>query len=112
VQDPATWISRASVFVLASRVDPFPLVVLEAMALARPIVATDLPGTREQLDGSATFAEPGDSSSLGAAVAAVLSDPDAAAARGAAAARRCEQLWDLRTFAAGASSIASAAVRS
>lgn len=38
-KNPFPYMKRADIFFLSSREDPFPLVVLEAMALAKPIVA-------------------------------------------------------------------------
>lgn len=92
-------IGSADVFVLPSRADAFPLVVLEAMALGRPVVASDLPGPREQLGDAGVLFPAGDAVALRDAVAELLADPDTAAAMGAAAAERCEQHWDLPAFA-------------
>lgn len=56
--------------------DPFPLALLEAMALARPIVATAVGGIPEMLvDGeSGLLIPPGDAPALAAAVVALLRD--------------------------------------
>lgn len=96
--DATSWIAAASVFVLPSRQDAFPLVVLEAMALARPIVASDLPGPADQLGGAGMLVPVGDAAALRRAVEDLLADPQRAAAIGAAAAARCEELWDERHF--------------
>ena len=40
-RNPYPWLARADVVVLPSREDPFPLVVLEAAALSRPVVCFD-----------------------------------------------------------------------
>ncbi len=49
--DPFPYLARADVFVLSSREDPFPLVVLEAMALGIPVVAFERSGgAREALE--------------------------------------------------------------
>lgn len=52
--DPFPYLARADVFVLSSREDPFPLVVLEAMALGIPVIAFERSGgAREALaDGA------------------------------------------------------------
>jgi glycosyltransferase involved in cell wall biosynthesis len=110
VADPSGWIARAAVFVLSSRSDPFPLVVLEAMALARPVVASDLPGPREQLGERARFFAVADADALADEVVRLLDDPAGAGAMGAAAARRCEEMWDVGRFGSAARSISSGAM--
>lgn len=50
--NPYPWLARADVFVLSSLAEGMPNVLLEAMALGRPIVSTDCrTGPRELLDG-------------------------------------------------------------
>jgi glycosyltransferase involved in cell wall biosynthesis len=70
--------------------EPFGLVGLEAMAHARPTVATATGGIPEWLDDGRTglLALPGDSSSLRHALRRVLDDHDLATSMGAAAAER------------------------
>lgn len=48
--DPAPWFGTADVVVVPSRWEGMPLVVLEAMAAGRVVVATDVNGVREALD--------------------------------------------------------------
>lgn len=53
-----------------------PLKMFEYMAAKRPVIATDLPSTREVLDGStAVFVPPGDPEKLALAVKTLLADP-------------------------------------
>jgi glycosyltransferase involved in cell wall biosynthesis len=70
--------------------DPFPGVVLQAMALGRAVIASDLGGPREQIeDGiSGVLIPPGDPSVLADAICSLLLDPDRRAALGEAAALR------------------------
>jgi glycosyltransferase involved in cell wall biosynthesis len=49
VEDVTSVLRRADVFVLASRDEEMPLVVLEAMAMGLPVVATDVGGVPEMI---------------------------------------------------------------
>lgn len=100
VSDAERWIAAATVFALPSRQDAFPLVTLEAMALARPIVASSLPGPAVQLGEFGRLVPAGDAAALADAVARLLGEPALAAELGAAAAQRCDELWDVSRFAA------------
>lgn len=91
VDDPTDLLRRAAAFVLSSRSEGQPYALLEALALGRPAVATDLPGVREIMgDEAASWcAPPGDAAALAARLADVLSDVWAA---GATARRLREEL--------------------
>jgi glycosyltransferase involved in cell wall biosynthesis len=82
--------------------DPFPLALLEAMALARPIVATAVGGIPEMLvDGeSGLLVPPEDAPALADAVTALLLDPARRARMGAAAYERLTTEFTLARFAA------------
>lgn len=109
VSDPLRWIASADVFVLPSRAEAFPLVVLEAMALGRPVVASDLAGPAEQLGDTGVLVPVEDPVTLLEAVSALLEDPAAATALGRSASQRCEQRWDVLAFADEVQRIAEAA---
>lgn len=89
---------QASVFALPSYFDPFPLVLLEAMAFGLPTVSSRSCGIPEMVgDGAAaTTVEAGDVAALATALIATLSDPDAAAAQGRVGRARVEEhfTWD------------------
>lgn len=48
-QNPYPWLARADVVALSSRSEGMPNVLLEAMALGRPVVATNPPGSPSEL---------------------------------------------------------------
>lgn len=84
--DVPALMTRADVVVQPSRWEALPNTVLEAMALARPVVATAAGGTPEAVrDGVTGWLVPVDDvAALAAAIAGALDDPAAARARGAA----------------------------
>ena len=88
----------AAVLAVPSFFDPFPLVLLEAMACGVPVVTTRQTGTPEMVaDGSTgTLVATGDVAALADALLDVLRDPDAAEVRAAAARRDVERrfTWD------------------
>lgn len=92
-RDVPLWMQSMDVVVHASDREPFGMVVIEAMALGKPVVAGADGGPREiitpGLDG--LLAPFGDSESLAAAVIRYLDDPGFAATTGAAARRRAQQ---------------------
>jgi glycosyltransferase involved in cell wall biosynthesis len=75
------------VFVLSSQSEGLPLVVLEAMSMGKPIVATSVGGVPEIVRDGVTgvLVPPKSPGALAAALISVLSDPAAAAMMGAAA---------------------------
>ncbi|MGH7389238.1 MAG: glycosyltransferase [Candidatus Rokuibacteriota bacterium] len=66
-----------------------PAKLFDAMALARPVVATAVSMIPEVLDGCGVVVPPGDVRALAAAIARLLDDPAAAAALGRRARERC-----------------------
>jgi glycosyltransferase involved in cell wall biosynthesis len=76
-------LAACDVLVHPSRWEGMPGVLIEAMALEAPVVASDLPAVRELLeDGSmATIVPVGDARALAGAVARTLADPSGAAVR-------------------------------
>ncbi len=74
--DAQALIQAASVFVLPSLAEPFGLVILEAMALGRPVITTDAGGPREIVqDGvSGLLVPPANPAALGQAILHLLND--------------------------------------
>jgi glycosyltransferase involved in cell wall biosynthesis len=70
------WMQAADGFVLASRWEGLPMALLEAAACGLPVVATDVPGTRETVDDGRTgrLAAAGNAEQLAAAMTATMRD--------------------------------------
>ena len=82
---------RASLFVFPSLWEGQGNALLEAMAVGVPIVATDIPSTRETLrEGEGVLVPPGDAASLATAMIGLLGDPDRASRLATAAAARAD----------------------
>jgi GT2 family glycosyltransferase/glycosyltransferase involved in cell wall biosynthesis len=75
--DVAPYYSAADLFVCSSRIESFPRVILEAMAVGLPIITTPVFGIREQVQENinALFYPPGDSHALADAIRRLLRDP-------------------------------------
>lgn len=73
---PESWMAAADVVVLASRQEPAGLVLAEARAVGAAIVATDVGGIPDMLDGgrAGLLAPPADPAGLAAALLRVLTD--------------------------------------
>lgn len=98
VAEPYPLIAAADVFTLPSRADPFPLVVLEAMTLARAVVAFDVDGVREQLDDTGIIVPAEDVRAMAHAIIALLDDQTERRRLGCEAARRVRSLYDVGPF--------------
>lgn len=97
----AALLASAQAFVLASDHEGFPLSVLEAMRAGLPVVATDLPGIREQLDDGrcGILCQAGDTAALAAALRRLARDATLRARLGAAARQRWERCYGLEPMA-------------
>jgi glycosyltransferase involved in cell wall biosynthesis len=95
--DVEDWLAAADVLVLPSRWEGMALVMLEAMARARSVVATDVSGAREALHPGAGAVVPVENTvALAEAVAERLLDPTLAAAEGSVGRARAEERHDAR----------------
>jgi glycosyltransferase involved in cell wall biosynthesis len=70
----AAWLSRASIYALPARYEPFGLSVLEAAIAGCALVLGDIPTLRENWGGAAVFVPPGDSVALAAAIQRLIAD--------------------------------------
>jgi glycosyltransferase involved in cell wall biosynthesis len=80
--------------------DPFPGVVLQAMAVGTPVVASDLGGPREQVENgiSGLLTRPGDTDALAGAICSLLGDRARRVAMGRASTRRVTTVFGDDTF--------------
>ncbi|HZR80493.1 MAG TPA: glycosyltransferase family 4 protein [Candidatus Binatia bacterium] len=93
----AEFLPLLTVDVISSRWEGLPFTLLEAMASARSIVTTDVPGCLEAVgDQEASIVPRDDPERMADAVLDLLSRPDAAARSAAAARRRWEQRFTLK----------------
>lgn len=89
-QDVMSLAAAADIFVLPSKAEPFGLVLLEAMSLAKPVVATAAGGPLEIVDHGVTglLVPPSDPGALAAALRNLILDPGTRAAMGQQGLRR------------------------
>ena len=93
LSDVRPFLARLAVFALASRWEGMPNVLLEAMAMRRPVVAAAVGGCPEIVaDGDTGYLVPaGDPEVLAARICDILADRDRARAMGEAGRRRVEK---------------------
>jgi glycosyltransferase involved in cell wall biosynthesis len=99
--DPEAWMQAMDVFVLASHNEPFGMVVIEAMALGKPVVATAEGGPTDVImsEGQGTLVPWGDAGALSCAVARFVAD-QALCGRVGEAARLRAQAFSAQSYAA------------
>lgn len=91
-------LTDATVVMMPSRFEGLPLVALEAAWMARPVVASAVPGLDDAIvDGSTGLLVDGDDVAFAAAVERLLADRDRAAAMGRAARAHVEASFSLET---------------
>ena len=94
--DVPALLAAADVFVLPSYYEGLPMSVIEAMLSGLPVVASNLPGIREQVVPETTglLVPPRDAAALTQALGRVVRDPGLRAAMGAAGRERAVEQFD------------------
>ena len=92
--------NSATMVLMPSRWEGLPLVSLESGFMARPVIASRIPGMSESiLDGeTGILFDPGDIDGLADAIAALLDDPAKATAMGLAARARVEHYFGFQRY--------------
>lgn len=93
VEDSPSFLADLDLFVLSSHSEGHPMVLLEAMAMGLPVVATDIAGVRDTItDGvDGRLVPVTDVPALTAAIKSILADRDAARRLGRKARKRIER---------------------
>jgi glycosyltransferase involved in cell wall biosynthesis len=109
-QRPLPWLAAMDVFVLASSSEGLPRVILEAMLLEKPVVASAVNGSKEVvLHGTTGYLYPyADIDALAAHLTELLRHPDLARALGEAGRRRASADFSIDAYIAGVTAILKA----
>lgn len=101
VKDIPAVLRSVDMAVLSSFHESFPNAIMEAMAAARPVVATDVGGARELVvDGHTGYlVPPGDAAALADRMAALCDDPEARRKMGEAGRRRIVEEFSVEKMA-------------
>jgi glycosyltransferase involved in cell wall biosynthesis len=99
--DPVPHLAAADVVLVPSRVEPFGLVAVEALLMARPVVASRVGGLPEIVaDGSTgRLVDPGDPVALAAVIGELLADPARAASLGRSGREDARVRFSMATYA-------------
>jgi len=96
VEDVVPYYSLMDIFVSTAREDPFPLVILEAMASHLPVVAFSVGGIPEAVTAeSALLVDDLNVASMVAGILRLIKDPDQRKAMGKAGRRHVEREFDI-----------------
>lgn len=97
--DVDSWISAFDIFVLSSQWEGMPNVLLEAMAVAKPVVATRVGGVPEVVIAGETglLVPPDDPEAMAGAISVLISEPERAQRMGKAGRQRVIDHFDIKT---------------
>lgn len=112
-EDVADLLAVMEVFVLPSVAEDFGRVLLEAMAMQRPVVATAAGGVPEVVEENVTglLVRPADPAAMADAISVLLGDPVRARAMGRAGRQRVEKHFTLRRHAELVEAVYAAVLR-
>jgi colanic acid/amylovoran biosynthesis glycosyltransferase len=90
-------VAQPSIVLASGKMEGIPVALMEAMAMERPVVATDISGVSELVEDGVTglLVPPGDPGRLAAALRAIHDDPELAVRLGRAGRRRVAEDFDL-----------------
>jgi len=91
VKDPEVAYNAADAIVISSITEGFPFAIIEAMACGKGIVATDVGGIREALEGCGLLVRSSHPQELANAIVQLLQDEKLRSALGAAALKRVQE---------------------
>jgi glycosyltransferase involved in cell wall biosynthesis len=96
-EDIPAILADSDLFVLASYIEGFPRVVVEAMACGKPVVGTDVEGINEAIENHVTglLVPPRDPNRLSQAIVEILTDKKKMEAMGQAGRKRAEDLFSI-----------------
>lgn len=103
------FLSSLDVVVMPSRWEGMPLVLLEAMALRKAIIASNIEGIKEVLGDTGVLVPPEDPIALGRAIGALVSDEEGRRALGQIARARVVERFSLKRSIAAAADLVLAA---
>jgi glycosyltransferase involved in cell wall biosynthesis len=108
-EDALRRLADLDVYVNVSRWDGLSMATLEAMAMGKPVVATDIPATREIVRHGKTGLLCGDRQAMAAALRRLVNDPALRRSMGDAGRRMVKERHDIAVAAAGYVSLYRAA---
>ena len=102
-QDVRDWIRAIDVLLLTSRMEAFPVSLLEAMACAKPVIATNVGAIPEMVVPETTgyLVQPGDPTDIARATSRVLRDPEHARELGRQGRQLVENRFSLTSMVRG-----------
>ena len=97
--EPEKAYNLADVVAMSSLTEAFPFAAIEAMACGKPVVATDVGGTREAIDGCGVLVRSRNPPELARAIVKLLKDKPLRARLGEAALKRARDKFELSASA-------------